>query len=187
MEDSAIVDLYLSRDESAISETARKYGPKLRSLADRILHDLPAAEECENDAYLQAWRTIPPHEPRTYLFPFLGRIVRHLAIDESRRRGSEKRSAEFRELTGELAECLPGDRRDEPEGAAEAAELTRILNAFLDRHREEQQTVFIRRYWFFDTVPEISRRCGFSQSKVKMMLSRMREDLSRHLHADGVW
>ena len=106
MEDSSIVDLYLLRDEAAISETARKYGPKLRALADRILHDLPAAEECENDAYLQAWRSIPPHEPRTYLFPFLGRIVRHLAIDESRRRSIDKRSAEFCELTGELAECL---------------------------------------------------------------------------------
>ena len=185
MEDSAIVDLYLARDESAISETSRKYGPKLRSLADRILHDLPAAEECENDAYLQAWQSIPPHERRTYLFPFLGRIVRHLAIDESRRRSSEKRSAEFRELTGELAQCLPSGGRDEAESAAEAAELTRLLEAFLDRHREEQRNVFVRRYWYFDTVPEIGRRYGFSQSKVKMMLSRMREELRAELEKEG--
>ena len=185
MEDAAIVELYLARDESAIAETAEKYGPKLRRLADRLLHDPPAAEDCENDAYLQAWELIPPHEPRTYLFPFLGRIVRHLAIDVCRRRSSEKRSAVFCELTGEMAECLPSGRGDEAESAAEAAELIRLLNAFLDRHREEQRNVFVRRYWYFDTVPEIGRRYGFSQSKVKMMLSRMREELRAELEKEG--
>ena len=80
-DDSAIVDLYLLRDESAIALTAEKYGRQLRRLAENILEDRFLAEECENDTYLQAWNSIPPHEPRSYLFSFLGMITRNLAID----------------------------------------------------------------------------------------------------------
>ena len=70
-DDSAIVDLYLSRDESAVARTAEKYGARLRGIANKILQDPQAAEECENDTYLQAWNSIPPHEPRKHLFSFL--------------------------------------------------------------------------------------------------------------------
>ena len=93
MEDAAIVDLFLAREESAIRYTAEKYGARLRGIAQGILNDRTAAEECENDAYWEAWRRIPPHEPRDYLFAFLGRIIRHLAIDVFRRKNSAKRRA----------------------------------------------------------------------------------------------
>ena len=88
MEDSAIVDLYLSRDETAISHTAEKYGSRLRQIASGILNSRESAQECENDTYLETWNRIPPHEPRTYLFAFLGKILRHIAIDECRRNAS---------------------------------------------------------------------------------------------------
>ena len=48
MDDSKIVELYLSRNESAISQTAQKYGLKLRRIADSILNNMASAEECEN-------------------------------------------------------------------------------------------------------------------------------------------
>ena len=89
MEDEAIVALYLAREETAVRYTAEKYGSRLRALAMRIVQDAPCAEECENDTYLSAWKLIPPHEPRTYLFAFLGRITRHVAIDRCRRRDAE--------------------------------------------------------------------------------------------------
>jgi len=184
MEDPMIVDLYLSRDESAISETAQKYGSRLRLIADRILNDAQSSEECENDTYLQAWNLIPPHEPRTYLFSFLGRITRHLAIDLCRKLSSEKRSAVFCELTNEMAECIPS-QDDSVESHVEAEELGRTISAFLDMHSDVQQDVFVRRYWFFDTVPEISKRYGFTQSKVKMILSRMRCELRDFLEKRG--
>ena len=184
MDDSRIVDLFLSKNESAISETAQKYGTRLRRIADQILHDAPSSEECENDTYLQAWELIPPNEPRSYLFSFLGKITRHLAIDMCRKRSSDKRSAVFCELTNEIAECIPS--MDETvENSLEANELSRMIGAFLDKHNDDQQKVFVRRYWFFDTVPEISKRYGFTQSKVKMMLSRMRTELHDYLEKEG--
>ncbi len=183
MDDSAIVDLFLSRDESAVSHTAEKYGSKLRQIAYRILDNTSSAEECENDTYFEAWNRIPPHEPRTYLFAFLGRITRHLAIDECRRNASQKRQALFCELTAEMEECVSDGSSVENE--LEAKELSRVINAFLNATPENQRCVFVRRYWFFDTIPEICKRNGYSQSKVKSMLFRMRKGLRECLKKEG--
>ena len=183
LEDAKIVELYLSRDESAVSQTAQKYGSKLRQIAHRILNNRASAEECENDTYLAAWHLIPPNEPRTYLFAFLGKITRHLAIDECRKNASKKRHALFCELTREMEECISGE--NDTEGEVEAEALTQAISAFLRTCPEEQRDVFVRRYWFFDSVAEISRRYGFSQSKVKTMLFRLREGLRRFLEKEG--
>lgn len=89
MDDTRIVDLYLQRNESAIRESAEKYGARLRFLADGIVCDRQTAEECENDTYLNAWNAIPPHEPRQYLYAFLARITRHLALNACRSRRAD--------------------------------------------------------------------------------------------------
>ncbi len=183
MDDSGIVDLYLARDESAISQTERKYGSRLRRTADRILNNMAAAEECENDTYLEAWNRIPPHEPRTYLFAFLGRIIRHLAIDECRRNSSQKRNALFSELTQEMEQCIPA--RDNVEANVAANVLSQSVNAFLGTCSEDQRNIFVRRYWYFDSVREISERYGWSQSRVKTSLFRTREGLKQYLEKEG--
>ncbi len=184
MDDSRIVELFLSRDESAVSHAAGKYGTKLRTIANRILDDPAAAEECENDTYLAAWNLIPPNEPRTYLFSFLSRITRHIALDMIRKRNSDKRSAVFCELTDEMAECLPADTPG-VEDEVVAEELSALISAFLKTRSEEQRTVFVRRYWHFDTIEGIGKLTGFSKSKVKMMLSRRRRDLREVLRKEG--
>ena len=109
MEDSRIVDLYLSRDESAIRATQGKYGKKIRGFARHICGDDTAAEECENDTYLGAWNSIPPHEPRTYLYAFLLKITRMLAIDHIRKSTRQKRGAVLYELSSELEELIIGN------------------------------------------------------------------------------
>ena len=179
MDDSKIVELYLSRNESAISQTAQKYGLKLRRIADSILNNMASAEECENDTYLEAWNRIPPNEPRTYLFAFLGKITRHLAIDECRKNASQKRYALYSELTQEMEQCIPS--KNNVEEAFAADELALSINAFLATCSEDQRNIFVRRYWYFDTVAEISKKYGYSQSKVKTALFRMREGLKKHL------
>ncbi|MBQ8026242.1 MAG: RNA polymerase sigma factor [Oscillospiraceae bacterium] len=183
MEDTAIVDLYLARDERAISCTAEKYGARLRRIANGILEDASAAEECENDTYLQAWGLIPPHEPRTYLFAFLGKIIRHTAIDRCRWAGSRKRRANLCQLTEEMASCIP--EGPSVEQTLEAKDLAACISAYLSGCTPQQRDVFMRRYWFFDTIPEISKRYGFTPGKVKSMLFRMRKGLRDHLEKEG--
>ena len=183
MDDSQIVELYLSRDESAIAQTSQKYGTKLRRIANNVLSDIDASEECENDAYLQTWNLIPPNEPRTYLFAFVGRIIRHLAIDRLRYDNRQKRYALFCELTDEMQECLPGNSNVSQE--IDAKELTQLINEFLESCTEEQRNIFVRRYWYFDSVADICAKYSLPQSKVKTALFRMREKLQKRLTDGG--
>ncbi len=183
MDDNKIVELYLSRNEEAIRQTATKYGSRLRRIAYRVLNSIETAEECENDTYHEAWNLIPPHEPRTYLFAFVGRIVRNIALNVCKKNNAQKRYAVYCELTQEMQECLPA--KNDPEGAVNADFLRGMIDEFLESCPEEQQNVFVRRYWYFDSVPQIAAAYGFTQSKVKTMLFRMRAALKEHLEKGG--
>lgn len=183
MEDTNIVDLYLERDETAISCTAQKYGKRLGSIARNIVEDSGTSEECVNDTYLEAWNSIPPHEPRTYLFAFLGRITRHIALDFCRRRNASKRSANYCELTSEIENCIPGS--SSADDLTDEVELAKCLDTFLAGLNREQQMIFVRRYWYFDSVADISSSMNLSQSKVKTTLFRLRENLRKHLEKGG--
>ncbi len=183
VDDNRIVELYLSRNEEAINQTALKYGSKLRRIADNILNDIETAKECENDTYNETWNLIPPHEPRTYLFAFVGRIVRNIALNVCKKNSAQKRYAVHCELTHEMEECLPAG--NDPEEEANAAFLTEQIDAFLESCPKEQRIIFVRRYWYFDTVQEISEKYGFSESKVKVVLFRLRAAIKKHLEKGG--
>lgn len=184
MSDNEIVELYLRRDEDALKETAQKYGARLQKLAYGIVADRQTAEEIENDAYLEAWNTIPPHEPRSYLYAFLARIVRHMSLNRCRDRARLKRSALIVELSRELEECIPAP--DDIECRADDMALGEAINGFLRSLSEEKRNVFIRRYFYLDTVAEISLRFGISESKVKTMLHRLRNRLREHLEKEQI-
>ena len=174
MEDSKIVALYLRRSEDAIKQSAEKYGSRLRALSYRIVADRQTAEECENDTYMEEWSSIPPHEPRTHLFAFLARITRHLSLNCCRDRSRLKRSAYLCELSAELEQCIPSseDVQRRVEGLALGEELNRFLGAL----SEEKRDIFVRRYWYLDSVAAISGRFAISESKVKTVLFRCASD-----------
>ena len=184
MEDEKIVALYLERDESAISCTAEKYGARLRGLALHILMDSSASEECENDTYFQAWSLIPPHKPVSYLYAFLARITRHLSLNYCRERNRLKRKAFLVEFSDELEQCIPGP--DDTPSRVEAKLLRESISRFLRKQPEEKRNVFLRRYWYLDSVGEIARRFSMSQSKVKTMLFRTRQELRTYLEQEGI-
>lgn len=76
----------------------------------------------------------------------------------------------------ELSECVSSGHDVERE--AESAELAEAIDRFVMSLPVMERRVFICRYWYLDSVSDISRRFGFSQSKVKMMLLRQRRKLS---------
>lgn len=185
MEESRIIDLYIERDQSAIDQTKERYSRGLVSIAANLLDDMRDVEECESDAYLYAWNNIPPHEPRGYLFSFLARIIRNAALDRVRKAGRQKRSARVVELSSELEQCLAAPSGDDRR--VETAELADSINAFLHLQKEEPRNVFIRRYWFCDSISAISKRFGISESKAKSMLLRTRNRLKEHLIKEGLY
>ncbi len=183
MDDNIIVDLYLNHDENAISETRDKYGARLRSLAFNIVKDIHTTEECENDTYMQAWNSIPPHEPRHYLYAFLARIIRHISLNRCREGNRLKRSAFICELSTELEQCIPASNNID--SFIDNIVFAEIINDFLSEISEEKRNIFLRRYWYFDSIADISKRFGISKSKVKTMLFRIRNELRQHLEKEG--
>ena len=185
MEDRRIVDLYWQRDETAIAETENKYGRLCFSIANNILRNREDAKECVNDTWLGAWNAMPPHRPEI-LSTFLGKITRRLSLRKWRARTAEKRGGGSMELSiEELEECIPsGQRIDE---GLETAELAEIISTFLEALPPEERRVFMRRYWYFDSIRDISRRFGFGESKVKMMLKRTRDKLLICLQKEEIW
>lgn len=183
MDDDKIVELYLHRDETAIKQTSEKFGNRLRALAYGIINDRQAAEECENDTYMEAWISIPPHEPRTYLYAFLARITRHVSLNCCRERSRLKRSAFICELSTELEQCIPAP--DDVECRIDNMALRDAINGFLSTLEEEKRNIFIRRYWYLDSISAISKRFVLSESKVKTTLFRCRSKLREYLYKEG--
>lgn len=183
MDDNIIVELYLNRNEDAINQTRNKYGSRLRSLSFNIVKDIHTSEECENDAYMQAWNLIPPHEPRDYLYAFLARIIRHISLNKCRDNNRLKRSAFICELSAELEQCIPDN--NEIDRLIDDIAFGEVINNFLAEIGEEKRNIFLRRYWYFDSIADISKRFGISKAKVKTMLFRIRNQLSEHLEKEG--
>ena len=183
MDDRQIVDLYFQRSEQAIRETAKKYGRYCFSIARNILENASDAEETVNDTYISAWRSIPPHRP-ALLSTYLGKITRRLALkrfaaSRTRKRGGGETALALEELAG----CIPSDF--DVESRMELAELTQILNKFVRNLPKTEQQVFLRRYWYLESIADIAASSGFSQSKVKSMLLRTRNKLHVHLQKEG--
>ena len=178
-DDQKIIELYCNRSENAIAETAAKYGRYCNAIAYGILGSREDAQECVSDAYLTAWNAIPPRRPAD-LGTYLGKITRNLSIDRLRTRSREKRGGgEMPLALEELEEVVAGS--DSPENEAVRKELTAALNRFLAGLTQQERYVFVRRYWYLDSLGDIAEKTGFSGSKVASMLFRLRGRLKKQL------
>ncbi len=184
MDDKKIIELYFARSETAVTETDRKYGDKCRRTAYNILRNMQDSEECANDTYMKLWSVIPPQEPNP-LYAFIMRIVRNIALDRVKRYSAMKRGGEVYDAAyDELAECVPS--KENVNETVESAELTGKIEKFLGTLPREKRRMFLMRYWSFMTVPEIARRLGVGESKVKVTLMRTREKLKAYLEKEGI-
>ena len=181
MEDGEILELYFRRDEEAIRQTEAAHGHKLYTLAYRILLSREDAEESVSDTYLKTWDSIPPTKP-TYFFAYLSKICRFLCFGKLDWKNAAKRKAEIVELTAEMELCIPDLSR---EVQAQSQELGRLLNDFLGTLSEENRKLFMRRYWYADSVAEIAQRFRMGESKVKTRLFRTRNQLRVFLEKEG--
>ena len=183
MEDDKIIALYWARKEEAISETDRKYGSYCRSISFRILNDKEDSEECVNDTWLHTWNAIPPGKPE-FLAGFLGKIVRNLSISKYRAGHAQKRgSGETQALLDELEECIPAAQEQEP---LEEQEVTKVLERFLRELDTGSRVMFVKRYWYTESVAQISETFGMKENSVSVKLMRLRKKLRKKLEKEGV-
>ena len=183
MTDSQIIALFWERNEDAIQETDAVYGRKLYAISDKILRSTQDAEESVSDTYMRAWETIPPQKPN-YFFAYLAKICRNFSLSKLQWNAAAKRNAEVVRLTQEMEQCIP-DRSHERK--LEGEEIGGVLNRFLDSISVESRLVFMRRYWYTDSIAEIAERYHISQSKVKTQLHRTRNKLQLFLESEGIY
>ena len=182
MEDAKIIELYFARNEDAICQTDAAYGRRLHHLAQNIVRNDQDAEESVSDTYLRAWETIPPQRP-AHFFAYLAKICRNLALNRLDWKNAAKRKAEVVSLTEEMERCIPDTQRDR---GLEARELGAALDRFLRTLPRENRLIFLRRYWYVDTISEIAQRYGLSESAVQMRLNRTRAKLRDYLSKEGI-
>lgn len=181
MTDEEIVERLNARDEAGLDELRQKYGKLLKSVAYGILRSSQDAEECESEALLRAWNSIPPARPER-LTGYLCQIARRAALDRYDYNNAAKRSGEALPLD-ELSEYI-GGIGDAAERLSEN-ELTRLLNGFLMAQDYDTRVIFMRRYWFGDTTAETAKRLHVSQSMVKSRISRTLKKLREYLRKEG--
>lgn len=184
MEDSQIVELYWQKSEDAIKETDRKYRAYCFTIANNILCNRQDSEECVNDTWLKAWNAIPPHKPKV-LPVFLAKITRNLSFNRFYARSAQKRgSGEIILVLDELAECLSSKSNVESEYAAK--ELGQHIRLFVRALPEKDCNVFVRRYFFTESVREIAKRYQLTENNVMVILSRTRKKLKQYLIKEGL-
>lgn len=183
MDDNQIIELYWQRSENAIIETDKKYGAYCSTVAYNILQNKEDTEECINDTWLGAWEAIPPNRPSIFR-AFLAKITRNLSINRLEKRFAEKRGGGTVLIAiDELSECL-GDNSD-VESTFESIELGELVRRFVRALPERDGNMFVRRYFYTDSVASISERYQINENHVMVILSRTRKKLKKELIKEG--
>ena len=182
LEDSKIIELFFARGEQAIVELSAKYGTVCKRIARNILKNDLDAEESVNDTFLAAWNTIPPKKPdplKTYIL----RIVRNISIAKYHANTSIKRNSYYDVALEELENCLISPATVEQEIAE--SELSKHIDCFLDTLDKESRVMFVRRYWYSDSISDIAEMFHISNNNVSVRLSRIRDKLKKYLKEEG--
>ena len=184
LDDSKIIELFYERSEQAIIELSNKYGSVCTRVANNILNNQQDTEECVNDAYLGAWNTIPPQKPNP-LLSYVCRIVRNLAIKKYHTNTAAKRNSIYDVALDELENCFPASTSVEEE--FNVSEVDRIIDAFLATLDQENRVMFVRRYWYSDSIDDLAELFKTSNHNISVRLCRIREKLKKHLIKKGVY
>ncbi len=183
MDDAEIVELFWARDSEAIAAMEEKYGGYLNSLCISFLKSAEDAEECVSDTMMRLWETIPPQRPKS-LRAYASKILRNLTIDHWRANKSLMRDAVFTELTVELEECLPVI--PSPEKIYGDREIAAVIERWVKSLPRQDRVLFLRRYWYGDSVEELARRRGVPAGRLSQKLWRLRAGLKRELKKEGI-
>lgn len=186
IEDNDIIELFIARDESAVAEVRKKYGGLCYSIAYNVLHNKEDAEECVNDLYISLWNAVPPAAPNN-LKAYICKVVRNISLLRLKYNEAGKRNSKLSVSLSEIESALEGSEDTASDlTAAEEGMAGKLISEFLRQQKSEQREVFIRRYWFMDSIKQIAMDYSFSESKVKSMLVRTRSKLKRYLKKGGI-
>lgn len=181
MNDKKIVEMFFSRDESALEESQKQYGKLCHYIANNILNSPLDAQECVNDTLLRAWNSIPPNKPER-LGAYLAKIARNIAIDKYNASKTKKRSnGEANLVFEELEELITRD-----ESFVDELALKECVNTFLRSLPKTRRIIFVQRYFYYSSIKEIAKNNSLSENNVKVTLVRLRAEFKKHLKKFGL-
>jgi RNA polymerase sigma-70 factor, ECF subfamily len=178
-----------SNDRQACASFVRRFGPRMLSVARRLLGDDMAAEDCVQEAFLNAFRTINQFEERSSLATWMHRIVVNAALMKLR--------AAKRRREGSIEELLPDfDQRGcriEPiwqqqqsaEEMVQQREIQDLVMSKVDELPENYRTVFILRDIEDMSTSDVATLMESSAGAVKIRLHRARAALKKLL--EPIW
>lgn len=184
MDDSKIIALFFARSQRAITELDGKYGKVCHHTARNLLGNREDAEECVNDAYLGVWNAIPPKQPSS-LSAFVLRLVRNISTDRLRYNLAAKRMGNYQECLEEWSSTLR--HSDTPEALLDARQTARYIDDFICELGRTDRLLFVRRYWYTDSIATLARTAGMTPGAVRTRLSRLRRQLKEALLSKGVY
>ena len=183
MDDRNILELLWNRAEGAIEALAAKFGRRLHATAMNILNDSRDAEEAVNDTYLAVWDAIPPARPDP-LCAYVYKVGRNTALKLLRSRTAQKRNSDYDLSLEELAQVLPAGTLEEQ---LDAQSLGQTIDRFLDTLPASDRALFVRRYWFGDSVSALAAQRYMTPGAISVRLHRIRERLKDYLNKEGFW
>ena len=114
----------------------------------------------------------------------MAKITRNFCFGKLDYQKAKKRDAEIVTLSTELENCITSPNDCEQNLASQ--ELGQLISHFLREQPESARKIFIRRYWYMDSIHDISANMNISESKVKSMLFRSRGKLRDYLEKEGI-
>lgn len=181
MEDAQIIRLFFERSEEAVDRVKEKYGRACMQLLRNLLQNDLDAEECANDVYLALWNTIPPESPEP-LLTYLLKIARNQALRRLTYNNAQRRGGQTLALD-ELEECIADGHSVEQIVGRKL--LQEKIAEFLRTLRKEDRQLFVLRYWYGESLERLEEIFGWSNSKIKSKLFRVRNRLREELIREG--
>ncbi|MBQ3504196.1 MAG: sigma-70 family RNA polymerase sigma factor [Oscillospiraceae bacterium] len=182
MQDTDILALLWERSERAIEALTVKFGNRLRLTAMNILGNVEDAEEAVNDTYLALWNAIPPERPEP-LAGYVYRTGRNIALKKLRFQSAQKRRAQYTVSLDELSSILPGNTLED---TLDARTLGYAIDRFLSTLSTANRRIFLRRYWFGDSIQDLARQERLTTNALTARLSRLRSQLKDYLYKEGI-
>ncbi len=184
MDDQKIVDLLFHRNESALAEVDAKYTHLYKGILRRVLRDEQDVEECANDVLMGLWNSIPPNRPQ-YMTAYICKIARRVGIDKLRYNTRLRRNPEYQVMLSELEDCWP-DTQSFPDDFS-SQEIQAVLSDFIRSLEPQTKVLFVRRYIYLETIPELANRFDLRENYISVRLHRVRKKLQTFLSKEGIY
>ncbi len=177
MDSNTLISRLKAREESALKDLQRGFGPLMRYIIAPILPDAQDREECLNECILRVWNSIGQFDPQKGSWnAWLTALTRNAALNRARAR---------REPHQPLTETIPSPAPTPEEQLLQKERQVRLLQA-VKGLSDGDRALFYRKYYYLQSTEQIARELGLTQRAVEGRLYRLRARLREQLGGDDL-